>query len=89
MNEDQLAELHAVKAIATTYLREGINIVDAVHEAMRYARWAPDADAFEMVLNDMATGPALQREQIFARLAEARAFTAAHDPSTVVSTEDE
>lgn len=40
MNEDQLAELHAVKAIATTYLREGINIVDAVHEAMRYARWA-------------------------------------------------
>lgn len=68
--EARHATLDALQAITVTFLREGINIVDAAYEAQRYLGYKPSDELTTEIMNGLTTGQAIRREQIARRLRE-------------------
>ncbi len=68
--EARAMNLDAASAITVTFLREGINIVDAAYEAQRYLGWKPTDEVTTEIMNGLTTGQAIRREQVARRLRE-------------------
>lgn len=62
------AELRAAVGIAATYTREGINVIDAAHAAMRFLNWAPSDEHANLIVTKMAEGAHAERTRIFEEL---------------------